>query len=88
VGNVFVADQKGDVMTTFWTTRDGRNVRISEMTDDHLRNTIQMLERQAENGAQSFDYDYNDHTDDYFPHPALPALREEARFRKLSVPRR
>jgi hypothetical protein len=28
-----------------WTTRDGRKVPVTEMTDDHLRNTIAMLMR-------------------------------------------
>lgn len=30
-----------------WTTRDGRRVRISEMTDSHLVNTLRFLKRQA-----------------------------------------
>lgn len=28
-----------------WTTRDGRKMRLSEMTHEHLANTIAMLER-------------------------------------------
>lgn len=28
-----------------WTTRDGRKVPVTEMTDDHLQNTIAMLMR-------------------------------------------
>lgn len=29
----------------FWTTRDGRRLRICDMTDAHLRNTLRMLYR-------------------------------------------
>lgn len=33
--------------TKLWTTRDGRRIRICDMTDDHLENTIRYLERAA-----------------------------------------
>jgi hypothetical protein len=35
-------------MATTWTTRDGRELLISEMSTQHLANTIAMLERNAE----------------------------------------
>ena len=31
-----------------WTTRDGRTLKITEMTSDHIRNCMKMLERDAE----------------------------------------
>jgi hypothetical protein len=72
-----------DLMITFWTTRDGTNVRIADMEDGHLLNTIRMLERQAAKGVECHCYDASDCTHDYFPHPALEPMYHEARYRKL-----
>ena len=35
-----------------WRTKDGRVVRIREMTDSHLKNTISLLERVVEQKRQ------------------------------------
>jgi len=33
--------------TKLWTTKDGRRIRICDMSDDHLDNTIKLLDRMA-----------------------------------------
>lgn len=34
--------------TIYWTTKDGRDILINEMSNNHLVNTIKMLLRQEE----------------------------------------
>lgn len=34
--------------TKLWTTRDGRKIRICDMDDSHLLNTVKLLQRVAE----------------------------------------
>lgn len=35
-----------------WTTKDGRDIPIEEMTDAHLLNTIRFVRRRAEEGVK------------------------------------
>ena len=43
----------GRKMERFWITRTGRSMPISEMTDDHLHNTILMVDRTIAEGCDS-----------------------------------
>ena len=53
-----------------WTMRDGTKIRVSEMTEDHIHNTIRMLER-------------NDTSDFYFPW--IERFRRELEGRRSAV---
>lgn len=54
------ARNNGDIV---WTTKEGNQVPIKNMTDTHLVNTINMLERKSieelnlEDAIESFDWD-------------------------------
>ncbi len=45
-----------------WTTKEGKNIPINEMTDEHLTNTIKMLRREKDSKYLSFleEYYYGD----------------------------
>lgn len=45
---------ENDVSRGIWVTKDGREVHISNMSDEHIKNSISMLKR-------------NDHCDLYLP---------------------
>ena len=39
-----------------WTTKDGKQIPIQEMSDEHLVNAINMLERHEEEEAEIWDH--------------------------------
>jgi len=40
--------RRAEDMTDVWTTEEGKEIEITNMTENHLENTINMLERWAE----------------------------------------
>lgn len=42
--------------TKVWTTKDGQRIRIKDMTDTHLMNTIKMMERKVEEEVADIPY--------------------------------
>jgi len=69
-------------LNKYWTTRNGRIVAICDMDDQHLVNTIRMLEREVYGFGVSDDYGVDFEEED---HPSLAPLKAEARRRKLEV---
>lgn len=51
-----------------WTTREGKEIPINEMSDTHLVNTINMLIRNQERSAEELDHmeDFDPVWDVYF----------------------
>lgn len=48
MGDEFAPVRPPTPTTTTWVTKDNRVVRVVDMSDDHLRNTIRMLRRREE----------------------------------------
>lgn len=57
--------------TKLWTTRDGESIRVCDMGDSHLRNTVQFVRRNAERaekgGMPLGNYFAGDIGDGYYP---------------------
>lgn len=70
--------------TDIWTTKDKRKIRINQMNDDHLLNTIRLLNRKLISFSYLFDtVDILDfYRIDYEP-DILKAMRKEAKKRGL-----
>jgi len=43
---------KKQIGTPIWTTRDGREIPVTEMTDSHLVNTYKWLKRQRDTATK------------------------------------
>lgn len=43
-----LADSVAEDLKSYWTTKNGERIRYQEMTDEHLLNTIKMLEKQRQ----------------------------------------
>lgn len=42
--------------TQFWTTKDGRNIRVCDMSDRHLNNTVAYIKRRRAMLAATHSY--------------------------------
>ena len=83
-------------MGVLWTTRDGRQLPVEEMSDRHLINTIRMLERVAVrrhyDTAEALDIDFAQSRDDHVfpvvPGPPFADMVAECRARGGAIRRR
>lgn len=57
--NMRQVSKDGRKMERFWCVRDGRSVPISSLKDDHLHNTILMVDRAIANGQCTIGYNRN-----------------------------
>ncbi len=81
-------------MTAKWTMKDGSTILICDMSDEHLDNAIEMLERKYDEkikaiSATSFAVDISDGPDIYLPEieeifPIISYLFEEKAVRKIN----
>lgn len=76
-------------VTTKWTCKDGTRVRICDMSDTHLLNTIRMLRRTHAELVSAWDQipddDFGAHKGAPDQHPLYGPLTQEAQRRKLKL---
>ena len=82
--------EKGGVAYAVWETKDGRVLRLVDMDDAHLVNTIRMLERKAHDDHAAACTHVSDPDDivpeeEWMEHPALRVMRDVARSRGIML---
>jgi hypothetical protein len=72
-----------------WTTGDGRNMRVSQMTDEHLTNATRCLltraRRDMDEHATRFNMNPKDLDVEDFMSTRMPMLRKEAKRRGMKI---
>jgi hypothetical protein len=80
----------------YWTMNNGGKIKISEMSDTHLINSVKMIERLAKEGLKIYGGQYYGEGEDdfwedeiygkdvYDEFPAYKSLWKEVKNRKLS----
>lgn len=70
-------------MTGYWKTKDGTVMKVSAMTDSHLRNTINMLK---ENNFEGFEVDGDFYGEDGVNDEKIEELELELASRQQTPP--
>lgn len=72
----------------YWTTKEGKRIEIQDMTDDHIRNCIKMLDREGTYVTGVSGVDASDmycEEEPWCEHPTYKALKEELMNRVLGL---
>lgn len=51
---IYKADKKAKRDAGIWTMRDGTEIKVKDMGEDHIKNTIRMLKRRESEWAESW----------------------------------